>query len=160
VTAQSKRVEATARRLELPVESALLFDDNVELKGDARVVLVDKMTAMPTDKRAAVLALMEREAPVEGLEPDLVDFLMEAPHGDCSLRRDGSGQLSWYIPLSLASMPWQTPEPLIAPDQERCAAAALPGTSKRAAGDAFELEHQISDCSDSPLEARDAIANL
>jgi hypothetical protein len=119
------------------------------------------MTAMPTDTRADVLALMQREVPVEGLEPDLVEFLMEAPPGECSLRRDGSGRLSWRIPLSLTSMPWRTPEPLTTPDPGHCTASALQG--KRAAHadrETLEIEQQISDCSDSPLEARDSISNL
>lgn len=157
VTAHSKKVEATARRLQLPVESAILFDDNAALKGDPRVVIVDKMTTMPKDRRAEVLALMQREAPAESLDVDLVEFLMTAPLADRSLMRSGSGQLSWHVALSSFSstlMPWPTPDPLmgLTPRGKHAAAADVSCKLKRAAGEEhLELEQQISDCSDSPL---------
>ena len=116
VTAQPKNIEATARQLGLPAESCLLFDDNVELRSNPRVVLVDPLDGLPSDRRANLLAFMEREVPADTLEEDLVDYLEEAASAaETSIMRDANGKLSWWIPeVADHTRSWRTPQPVCA----------------------------------------------
>jgi len=111
VTAQTKNIETTANFLNLPVESCLLFDDNVELSGNPRVVLVKPLETLPPDRRADLLAFLQRELPVDTLEEDLVEYMDEADASERSIRRDANGKLSWSIPEAVALQDWRTPEP-------------------------------------------------
>ena len=111
VAAQPKNVEATARHLQLPVDTALLFDDNTNLRDDPRVVIVPKMTTMPRDRREDLLRFLNREAPPHALDSDLVQFFEEAPPEDRAISRDSEGSIHWRIPLSSGQESWPTPEP-------------------------------------------------
>ena len=111
VAAQPKNVEATARHLQLPVDTALLFDDNTNLRDDPRVVIVPKMTTMPRDRREDLLRFLNREAPPHALDSDLVEFFEEAPPEDRAISRDSEGSIHWRIPLSSGQESWLTPEP-------------------------------------------------
>lgn len=112
VTAQTKALDMTARQLHLPVESCLLFDDNTDLRREARVVLVEPLESLPHKQRHEVLAFMQEQLPVETLEQDLVDYLEEARPDERSLWRDQSGKLAWHVPEATHPLQsWRTPVP-------------------------------------------------
>ena len=118
VTAQAKNVEATARHLQRPIESCLLFDDNAELAAHPRVVLVEALESLPRDRRLDLLAFMEAELPVSSLPSDLVEYLEDARPNERSLARTADGSLSWAVPEMLPGTPqscWRTPAPEAGP---------------------------------------------
>jgi hypothetical protein len=159
VTAEAKRVEETARHLGLPVETALLYDDNSDLCGDARVVHVDKMTSIPPDRRADLLAFMEREVPTRFLDSDIVTFLEEASPEDRCIRRDSTGALQWSVPLQSSADFRRWPTPDFVKEAVSCRGAAnrpsvsqghephLRGAPKRAVPGCTDTTSKLDECS-------------
>lgn len=112
VTSQAKDLETTARHLGVPIETCLLFDDNTDLRHNPRVVLVEPLDSLAPPRRRDVLAFMQRHAPIDTLDPDLVDYLEEARPDEKSVRRGADGRLSWWIPEAAHALPcWRTPPP-------------------------------------------------
>eukprot|EP00802_Teleaulax_amphioxeia_P005925 Tamp_05929.p1 GENE.Tamp_05929~~Tamp_05929.p1 ORF type:complete len:833 (-),score=200.19 Tamp_05929:344-2806(-) len=111
VTAEAKKTEATAQHLNMPVESCLLFDDNVELRDDRHVVLVEPLESLPADRREQLLEFMQRELPAERLEEDLIEYLEEAKPNEMSIKRDVNGKLTWWVAETTGKVPgWRTPD--------------------------------------------------
>ena len=111
VTAEAKKTEATAQHLNVPVESCLLFDDNVELRDDPHAVLVEPLVSLPSARRKQVLEFMQRELPAERLEEDLIEYLEEASLNEMSIRRDVNNKPTWWIAETRGKVPaWRTPE--------------------------------------------------
>lgn len=111
VTAQAKSIDATARHFGVPVDSCLLFDDNVDLRHDPRVVLVEPLVSLPPQRRANLLAFMEQELPAKSLEEDLVEYLEEARPDEMSIERNAEGKIAWWVPEGRAPQsPWPAPE--------------------------------------------------
>jgi len=112
VTAQTKDLAMTARQLNLPVETCLLFDDNTDLRRKAGVVLVEPLESLPHTQRHQVLTFMQDQLPVETLEQELVEYLEEARPEERSLWRDEAGKLTWHVPeATLPLRGWRTPMP-------------------------------------------------
>ena len=111
VTAEAKKTDATAQHLNVPVESCLLFDDNVELRDDPHVVLVEPLVSLPSARRKQVLEFMQRELPAESLEEDLIEYLEEANPSELSIRRDVNNTPTWWVAETVGKVPgWRTPE--------------------------------------------------
>jgi hypothetical protein len=111
VTAEAKKTDATAQHLNVPVESCLLFDDNVELRDDRNVVLVEPLESLPADRREQLLEFMQRELPAERLEEDLIEYLEEAEPNEMSIKRDVNDKLTWWVAETTGKVPgWRTPD--------------------------------------------------
>jgi hypothetical protein len=116
VTAGAKDVAATARNLHVEIETALLFDDNIELRKDPRVVVVDRLHSLPPSRCAQVLEFMQRQLRAQDLEKNLVDYLEQVPSEQrCIMRDPDTGELSWRMNAQDGNSPvWPTPEPTAA----------------------------------------------
>jgi hypothetical protein len=112
VTAQAKDVGTTARYFGVPEDSCLLFDDNVELRNDPYVVIVDPLESLPADRGADLVAFMQQVLPVEELDEDLIMFLEEASPQEVSIKRSADGILSWWVHEAKGTISgWRTPQP-------------------------------------------------
>jgi len=99
VTAAPKEVEKTARHLGLDPNTSILYDDNVALAGDSRVVLVEPLRSLPRAQRDELLRFMDKNLPVEELEEDLLYYLEGANPGEESLRYDAlTDRIAWWVP--------------------------------------------------------------
>ena len=116
VTAGAKDVAATARDLHVEIETALLFDDNTELRKDPRAVVVERLHSLPPSRCAQVLEFMQRQLRAQDLEENLVDFLEQVPSEQrCIMRDPDTGELSWRMNAQDANPPhWPTPAPTAA----------------------------------------------
>lgn len=111
VTAQAKDVHTTARYFGVPADQCLLFDDNVELRNDPRVVLVDPLESLPAKRRSDLISFMQQQLPAEELEEDLIEYLEEARADEMSIKRGADGKLSWWVPETKGTTSgWKTPE--------------------------------------------------
>ena len=116
VTAEAKNTDATAQYFNVPLESCLLFDDNIELRNNPQVVLVEPLESLPAARRKQLLDFMQRELPAERLEEDLVEYLEEARPDEMSIKRDANNQLTWWVPEAKGELRgWRTPIPSIVP---------------------------------------------
>jgi len=110
VTASPKDVEGTMRQLGIPIENAYLWDDNLKLRDNPRVVQVPHFNALPPKQHAAVLDFLNTHCPAHLLEDDLVDFMMGADPIDVAIARDEmSGQLIYRIPVCDELEDWTLP---------------------------------------------------
>jgi len=99
VTAAPKEVEETARHLGVDPNTSILYDDNVALAGDSRVVLVEPLRSLPRAQRDELIRFMENHLPVDELEEDLLYYLEGANPGEESLRYDAlTDRIAWWIP--------------------------------------------------------------
>ena len=119
VTAQAKDLDATAQHLRLPVETCLLFDDNAELRAHPRVVLVDPLQSLPSERREELLSFMEAELPASSLPEDLVEYLEEARPSEKSITYLDNGKRAWSVSEApAATLPsWRTPTPETVPSR-------------------------------------------
>ena len=148
VTAGAKDVAATARGLHVEIETALLFDDNIELRKDPRAVVVERLHSLPPSRCAQVLEFMQRHLRAQDLEENLVDFLEQVPsHQRCIERDPDTGELSWRMNAQDVNPPhWPTPAPTAAilyatPRSAHLSRCMTPCQSKQAIWDA---EQEIS----------------
>mmetsp|Transcript_5060 Transcript_5060/g.8138 ORF Transcript_5060/g.8138 Transcript_5060/m.8138 type:complete len:742 (+) Transcript_5060:95-2320(+) len=111
VTAQDKHVDRIMDRLGLPADNAFLFDDNDQLEGADKVVLVEGFEALPIDRRNKVMNFMNKELPVSEIDEDLIEYLEGAKPEERAVERDDkSGKVQWRVPLAdKAAKPWQMP---------------------------------------------------
>ena len=60
----------------IPIENAYLWDDNVKLRENPRVVSVPHFDALPAQQHAAVNKFLDEHCPAHALEEDLVEFML------------------------------------------------------------------------------------
>jgi len=124
VTATEKNLDLTSRHLGLKAQRAVLYDDNVALSKDKRVVTVDPLKSLPRAQRDELLSFMQQVLPVEEIDDDLLTYLEGAHPDEQSLRFDPlTGAAAWWIPEQRAgsARKWRV---LDAP-KEAAAAASL-----------------------------------
>ena len=110
VTASPKDVEGTMKQLGIAVENAYLWDDNVKLRDNPRVVQVPHFDALPPAQHAALIEFLNTHCPANLLEEDLVEFMMGADPADVAIARDeASGELVYRIPMCRALGEWALP---------------------------------------------------
>lgn len=121
VTAGVKDVVNTVTQLGLRPDRAFLFDDNKSLPQDGHLVRVEPFVSLPAPRRQELLDLMQREVPVEEMEPDLVQFLLGAAPTERALEWDASHKLwRWRVPLAERGVPtWTMPTIPVDSDSDR-----------------------------------------
>jgi len=105
VTASQKDVELTARQLGLDASTAVLYDDNDDLKWNPRVVHVEPFVELPRAQREKLLSFLDENMPVEELDEDLLEYLEGANPAEEALRMcPFSGRMAWWIPKRKVSL--------------------------------------------------------
>ena len=110
VTASPKAVETSMRLLGIPVENAYLWDDNVKLRDNPRVVNVPHFDALPPQQHAALMRFLDEHCPAHTLEEDLLDFMLGADPADIVIAEDEeTGRFKYQIPMCDEIEEWALP---------------------------------------------------
>ena len=110
ITASPKDVEGSMRHLGIPVENAYLWDDNVKLRDNTRVVNVPHFDALPPPQHAALMQFLDEHCPAHSLEEDLLDFMLGADPADVVVAPDEeTGFFKYQIPICDAVGEWALP---------------------------------------------------
>jgi len=110
VTASPKDVQGAMRILHLPVENAYLWDDNLKLSDNPRVVQVPRFDALPQEQHDMLVDFLNAHCPADTLEDDLVDFMLGADPADVVLSHDRqTGCLQYKIPACARLDEWALP---------------------------------------------------
>jgi len=99
VTATEKDLDKTARHLGLHTQRIVLYDDNVALSKDSRVVVVEPLISLPSAQRDELLRFMQQVLPVNEIDEDLIIYLEGANPAEQAIRHDPlTGHLVWWVP--------------------------------------------------------------
>jgi hypothetical protein len=110
ITASPKDVEGSMRHLRIPVENAYLWDDNVKLRDNTRVVNVPHFDALPPPQHAALMQFLDEHCPALSLEEDLLDFMLGADPADVVIAPDEeTGFYKYQIPMCHSVGQWSLP---------------------------------------------------
>uniref|UniRef100_A0A7S4N1V6 Uncharacterized protein n=1 Tax=Guillardia theta TaxID=55529 RepID=A0A7S4N1V6_GUITH len=109
LTCQDKDVLAVSRVLGMPEDSTFLWDDNLELRHDPRVVLVEPFDKLHATQRSTLLSFLDATLPAAKLSNETVAFMLSGAQGRSSLTRGEDGLLRYTIPAANESFSFPLP---------------------------------------------------